>query len=190
MSLIAQQILLQAKSERDDVQRRISLGDDSPKLRDHLVRSTKAISKLEIEMEADRAKAAAGRKAVAAPRRHEERRSTDFKDNRAPLPDDLELCCADCSNSFTFTGKDQLFFQKKTWNAPVRCQPCRMGKKEKRSVELDGVMIECVKCSKNFFFSNDSARTFEEKNYVTPKWCGNCRTERRAEFSTVKKDAV
>ena len=184
MSLISQQTLLQAKSDRDDIQRRISLGDDNPKLREHLARSTKAISKLEMEMEADRAKAAAGRKAVAAPRRD------DYKDNRAPLPDDLELCCADCSNSFTFTGNDQLFFQKKTWNAPVRCQPCRMGKKEKRSVELDGVMIECVKCSKNFFFSNDSARTFEEKNYVTPKWCGNCRTERRAEFSTVKKDAV
>ncbi len=181
-------MLLQAKSDVSDVQRRIANGEDSQKLRDMLKGMTKRIAGYEKELAAaaaerkaaetkvaeDNAKKAAG----GGEARRAEKRPP--KKERAPLPDDLELPCCDCNNSFTFTGKDQLFFQKQGWPAPPRCFDCREAKK---SAKPKGITITCGQCSKGFFFSEAKARVFEEKKYPQPKWCVTCRADRKADYA-------
>jgi hypothetical protein len=198
MSFVTQQLLLQAKSDFSDIQRRMANGEDTPKIRDLFKGMAKRITGYEKEIadaqakskvaEESKAKKAAGESGSGYRRNQEERPP---KNERSPLPDDLELPCSDCTNSFTFTGKDQLYFQRNNWNAPLRCADCRLAKQEKKSAKPNGVTITCGKCSKGFFFSDAKARVFEEKNYPQPKWCTACRNERKATFAkSTKADDV
>lgn len=42
---------------------------------------------------------------------------------------DLEIACADCGVSFTFTSAEQEFFSSKGYTAPKRCKQCRQARK-------------------------------------------------------------
>jgi DNA replicative helicase MCM subunit Mcm2 (Cdc46/Mcm family) len=43
---------------------------------------------------------------------------------------DMILKCQDCGANFTFTEKDQKFFESKGFTPPKRCKPCRDKKKQ------------------------------------------------------------
>jgi CxxC-x17-CxxC domain-containing protein len=47
---------------------------------------------------------------------------------------DKSIVCADCGTAFTFSVKDQEFFQTKGFtNEPKRCPECRQSKKAERN---------------------------------------------------------
>jgi len=47
---------------------------------------------------------------------------------------DKTLTCSDCGTTFTFSAKDQEFFQQKGFtNEPKRCPECRQAKKAERN---------------------------------------------------------
>jgi CxxC-x17-CxxC domain-containing protein len=47
---------------------------------------------------------------------------------------DKSLQCADCGTTFTFSAKDQEFFQSKGFtNEPKRCPSCRQARKSDRN---------------------------------------------------------
>ncbi len=180
MSLINRQMLIQAKSDRDDCLHRLSVGEDSQKLRDLLAGATKRIAKLEKEIAQQEAKAEAERKAAqekAAEVKGKkaagggEYRKQKPKGDRPALPEDFDLPCADCGGSFPFTGKDQVFFQKQGWSQPSRCADCREAKK---SAKPTGTDLTCCDCESTFFFSDAKARIFEEKGWEQPKRCHDC----------------
>lgn len=185
MSLINRQMLLAAQDDRADALRRISVGEDTQKVRDLLAGSMKRIAKIERDIAQEEAKAVADRevaraKADATADRKAKKfaggGSRDYprdqpRRERAPLPEDIELPCADCGAGFSFTGKDQLFFTKQGWAQPARCADCREAKK---SAKPAGVTITCGDCSTEFFFTDAKARIFEEKSWATPKRCRDC----------------
>ncbi len=180
MSLINRQLLLQAQDERDDALRRISVGEDTQRVKDLLAGANKRIAKIQKDMAQDEAKADAERKASAAKREAAEAKKTaggagrndrPRKTERAPLPEDIELPCVDCGSAFPFTGKDQVFFTKQGWAQPARCADCREAKK---SAKPAGVELDCGDCKVKFFFSDAKARIFEEKGWVVPKRCRDC----------------
>jgi hypothetical protein len=45
---------------------------------------------------------------------------------------DKQLECVDCKQPFTFSAKDQAFFEEKQFVDPKRCAPCRQLKKRQR----------------------------------------------------------
>ena len=45
---------------------------------------------------------------------------------------DRHLICQDCGRPFTFSVKDQLFYEKNGWNPPKRCKSCRELRKTRR----------------------------------------------------------
>ncbi len=47
-------------------------------------------------------------------------------------PANRTLCCTDCGKNFTFSGKDQLYFERKGYCPPKRCKKCRELNKIKR----------------------------------------------------------
>lgn len=180
MSLITQQTLLQARSDRDDALHRLSVGDDTAHVRQLLNGATKRIAKLEKQLADENAAAAASAKqrADAAAKAADSKKSSRGGDGdraprgeRPPLPKDMELSCVDCSCPFTFTGKDQLFFTKNSWNAPSRCTDCRDAKK---SAKPSGMDLTCGDCENTFFFTDAKARVFEENGWEQPKRCSDC----------------
>lgn len=48
-------------------------------------------------------------------------------------PNDMELQCQDCGNSFVWTENDQQFYKEKGYTQPKRCKPCREKKKRERN---------------------------------------------------------
>jgi predicted RNA-binding Zn-ribbon protein involved in translation (DUF1610 family) len=42
---------------------------------------------------------------------------------------DKTIICKHCGKEFTFTAKDQVFYEEKGFSAPVRCKQCREDKK-------------------------------------------------------------
>ena len=180
MSLITQQTLLQARSDRDDALHRISVGDDTAHVRQLLNGATKRIAKLEKQLADETAAAASAAKQradVAAKAVDSKKASRGGGGDRAPrgerpaLPKDLELSCGDCSSPFTFSGRDQLFFTKNGWTQPVRCSDCRDAKK---SAKPTGTDLTCADCSNTFFFTDAKARVFEENGWEQPKRCSDC----------------
>ena len=184
MSLINRQMLIQAQSDRDDALHRLSVGEDSQKLRDLLAGATKRISKLEKEIAHEEAKALAEQKAAQEKAAAEKQNNSKGKKaaggggdrrgdkaERAPLPEDLELPCVDCGSAFPFTGKDQVFFQKQGWSQPSRCADCREAKKTAKPTGTD---LTCCDCENTFFFTDAKARVFEEKGWEQPKRCPSC----------------
>jgi len=184
MSLINRQQLMWAQDDRADALRRISVGEDTQKVRDLLAGSTKRIAKIEKEIAQQEAKAEADRQASQAKAEATAERNAKGKksaggagrDNRprqerAPLPEDLELPCVDCGSAFPFTGKDQVFFTKQGWSQPSRCVDCREAKK---TAKPTGVTVKCTDCSTEFFFTDAKARVFEGKGWAAPKRCRDC----------------
>ena len=49
---------------------------------------------------------------------------------------DLTLECADCSDTFAFTGAEQRFYAERGIRQPVRCQPCRAACRAERNANL------------------------------------------------------
>lgn len=46
---------------------------------------------------------------------------------------DEVIVCKDCGKEFTFTVRDQEFYEEKGFtNKPVRCKDCRIAKKQAR----------------------------------------------------------
>lgn len=196
MSLITQQTLLQAQSERDDVLRRISLGEDTKAIKNLLAGVTKRIAALQKQMEAELTKAtevkkvadakqvkkASSEEAKGGPRRFEAR--------GPPLPDDLEIPCSDCTNIFAFTGKDQIFFQKQGWEQPRRCSDCKAARQTafeaKKNAKPTGKTLVCEGCKCEIFFSDAKARVFQEKGWAEPKRCGGCKANRQAAYEAKK----
>ena len=189
MSLITQQTLLQARSDRDDCMHRLSVGEDTPRVKELLTRANNRIARLEKQLEAEiqdakQREAAAAAKSMASAEAKKKRRN-EAPDNdakpreRVPFPADMELSCCDCSCSFTFTGKDQFFFQKNNWKMPLRCNICRDAKK---NAKPEGKDIQCAGCDNTFFFSDAKARVFEEQGKVAPKWCSTCKADRAAKY--------
>lgn len=199
MSLITQQILLQAQSERDDVLRRISLGDDTKAVKNLLTGITKRIAGLQTQMETERSKAIELKKIAQAkqekaneetkggPRRFPPRGP---RTERPPLPEDLEIPCSDCTNVFTFTGKDQIFFQKQGWEQPCRCSDCKANRQAafeaKKKMKPTGKSIVCEGCKCEIFFSDAKAHLFQEKGWAEPKRCSQCKANRQAAYEAKK----
>lgn len=46
---------------------------------------------------------------------------------------DKELTCQDCGNTFTFTARDQEFYEKNGFKEPKRCKSCRDKRKQARN---------------------------------------------------------
>jgi len=180
MSLINRQMLLAAQDDRADALRRISVGEDTQKVKDLLAGANKRIAKIEKDIATQEAKALADREAAEAKRQATNakksaggagRNDRPPKKERDPLPEDIELPCADCGGAFSFTGKDQLFFTKQGWTQPSRCADCREAKK---SAKPTGTQLDCGDCKVKFFFSDAKSRIFEEKGWVAPKRCRDC----------------
>ena len=191
MSLITKQLLLEARSDRDDVLRRISVGEDTTTIKHLLAGMTKKIAKLEQQLIDETTKFQAERSAASAkaensrkPSGSNNRNSRDDRRpdrgdrvERAPLPEDMDMTCVDCTNAFSFTGKDQLFFTKNSWDAPSRCVDCREARK---NVKPSGKEINCSECKIDFFFSDAKSRIFEERAWAEPKRCKDCSTQQKS----------
>ena len=181
MSLITQQTLLQARSDRDDALHRMSVGEDTPRVKQLLASANKRIATLEKQMATENAAAKQRAADTAAKTAHDaakknnrnggQRNDRAPRGDRPPLPEDMELSCCDCSNPFTFSGKDQLFFTKNNYSAPVRCPDCR---ELKKNAKPSGTDLACSDCDNTFFFSDAKARVFEENAWETPKRCSDC----------------
>lgn len=199
MSLITQQTLLQAQSERDDVLRRISLGDDTKAVKNLLAGVTKRIAALQKQMEAERTQAAEAMK-IAEAKKEKQKPSEETKGGprtargprteRPPLPDDMEIPCGDCTNLFLFSGKDQVFFQKQGWEQPRRCSDCKAARQAafeaKKNAKPTGKTITCEGCKCEIFFSDAKARVFQEKGWAEPKRCSDCKANRQAAYEAKK----
>lgn len=186
MSLINRQMLLAAQDDRADALRRISVGEDTQKVRDLLAGATKRIAKLEKDIAQQEAKAVADRKlAEEKAEANKGKKSAGVerkpKQERPPLPEDVELPCTDCGSAFPFTGKDQVFFSKQGWAQPARCADCREAKK---SAKPTGVTITCGDCSVQFLFTDAKARVFEEKGWAAPKRCRDCKQAKQEKMAT------
>jgi hypothetical protein len=182
MSLINRQQLMWAESDRDDALHRLSVGEDSQKVKDLLASATKRIAKLKKEIaqqeadalaerKASEAKAEAAKKKAAGGAGRAKRSKGAPRTERPPLPEDQEFLCCDCNGAFLFTGKDQVFFQKQGYTPPTRCADCREAKK---SAKPTGTELTCGDCKVVFFFSDGKARVFEEKGWEQPKRCHDC----------------
>ena len=192
MSLINRQMLVQAKSDRDDCLRRLSIGEDTPRLRELLSGVTKRIAKLEKDIAQEEAKAIADRKAALENAKDKGKkaagggyeRNQKSKGDRPPLPEDQELPCVGCGSAFTFTGKDQVFFEKQGWSQPSRCSDCREAKKTAKPTGTD---LTCADCESTFFFSDAKASIFEEKGWEQPKRCNDCSVNHKSMVPLVIK---
>lgn len=168
-----------AQSDREDALHRLSVGEDTQKVRDLLANATKRITKLQKQLEAETAKQDAERKEAAAKAEEKGKkaaggggyRNQKPKSDRPALPEDVDLTCCDCASAFPFTGKDQVFFQKQGWEQPLRCADCREAKKTAKPTGTD---LTCCDCEGSFFFSDAKARVFEERGWEQPKRCHDC----------------
>lgn len=186
MSLATKQLILQAESDRDDALRRLSVGEDTPKVRQLLQEAKNKMARFQKQYDEELAQAKAKAKAktnVVQTEAKKERRSN--KEGRLPIPEDIELSCVDCASHFPFTGKDQMFYTKNNYAAPIRCATCRQIKKDAKP---DGKQIQCQGCKTDFFFSDAKAAIFEEKGWAPPKWCSTCKANRSQKVTAKDKD--
>ena len=183
MSLATRQLLLQAQSDHSDVLRRLATGEDSVALKNLLAGIGKRIEKFQKTLDAElaQAKAKAAPAPPSAPKQNSVEMPRHAKGPLPPLPTDVHLPCTDCTNTFVWSGKDQLFFQKQGWgHAPARCSECREEHKQKKSAKPAGATMTCCDCKAEFFFSEDKQRLFAQKGYDAPKRCGPCAKEQKS----------
>lgn len=92
---------------------------------------------------------------------------------------DKSIQCADCGNSFTFTAREQEFFQSKGYvNEPKRCPTCRQNRRSSRPGSSSGAPRQmypavCAQCGK------DTEVPFEPRN-GRPVYCSECYSRTRA----------
>ncbi len=181
MSLATKQRIVQAQSDHDDLLRRLSVGEDTPRVQQLLAQAKNTIARFQKQFEDEKASAKVSAKATETKK---ERRHDHRRDDSRGLPADMELACVDCASHFPFTGKDQLFYTKNHYPAPIRCTICREAKKNAKPPGKD---IECCGCNKKFFFSDAKASIFEEKGWPLPKWCPPCKASRSHKTSAGEK---
>jgi len=93
---------------------------------------------------------------------------------------DKSIQCADCGTTFTFTAKEQEFFQSKGYtNEPKRCPECRASRKERQgnggyrssgsgySARRQMFPATCAQCGK------DTQVPFEPRE-GRPVYCSDC----------------
>ena len=56
---------------------------------------------------------------------------------------DKKIICQDCDKSFIFSIKDQKFYERMGFSAPIRCKECR--KKRKKYIEFRDRMLDYFK---------------------------------------------
>jgi CxxC-x17-CxxC domain-containing protein len=86
---------------------------------------------------------------------------------------DKSLQCADCGATFTFSAKDQEFFQSKGFtNEPKRCQSCRQAKKAERNTgsNINTRQMYTTTCSE---CGQTTEVPFEPRG-DRPVYCGDC----------------
>jgi CxxC-x17-CxxC domain-containing protein len=93
---------------------------------------------------------------------------------------DKTIQCADCGSSFTFTAREQEFFQSKGYvNEPKRCPNCRQSRRSQRggggSSQGPRQMYPavCAQCGK------ETEVPFEPRN-GRPVYCSDCYSKSRA----------
>lgn len=92
---------------------------------------------------------------------------------------DRTLTCKDCGQSFTFTAREQEFFQQKGYtNEPGRCLPCRQNARSSRGGSSYGGgdrqmhTAVCASCGK------DAQVPFQPRG-DRPVYCSDCFTKVR-----------
>jgi CxxC-x17-CxxC domain-containing protein len=90
---------------------------------------------------------------------------------------DKSLTCADCGAKFTFSVRDQEFYQTKGFtNEPKRCPTCRQAKKSERDgsssygyrpTSRQMYPVKCAECGK------DTEVPFEPRG-DKPVYCSDC----------------
>ena len=95
---------------------------------------------------------------------------------------DKSICCSDCGTTFTFTAREQEFFQQKGYtNEPKRCPSCRQAKKAERGGGTGGYGAPrqmfpavCAACGKQ------TEVPFEPRN-DKPVYCSDCYRKNKPE---------
>ena len=89
---------------------------------------------------------------------------------------DKTIQCADCGSSFTFTAREQEFFQSKGYvNEPKRCPACRQSRRSQRggaSSPRQMYPAVCAQCGK------ETEVPFEPRN-GRPVYCSDCYSKSR-----------
>ena len=91
---------------------------------------------------------------------------------------DKTIQCADCGSSFTFTAREQEFFQSKGYvNEPKRCPTCRQSRRSQRgggggSGSRQMYPAVCAQCGK------ETEVPFEPRN-GRPVYCSDCYSKSR-----------
>ncbi|MBI4812243.1 zinc-ribbon domain containing protein [Candidatus Falkowbacteria bacterium] len=63
---------------------------------------------------------------------------------------DIQLTCRDCGKPFTFTERDQAFYQEKGWeNQPTRCRDCARAKRQNMQGPRQMYPAVCAVCGKD-----------------------------------------
>jgi hypothetical protein len=179
MSLINKQLLGQAEQERYTLMRTIAMGDNSQRNRDALNRCNNQIKKYQKLVNQDEA----AFKAKHPPQievQVEEVVNVPPKE-REPLPEDILLQCKDCGDDFNFSGKDQVFFTRKSFPPPVRCSVCR---EERENNKPKPITLSCRVCSQDFEFTVKQQFNFKRNNWPEPKTCPPCCEAKRSKAST------
>lgn len=93
---------------------------------------------------------------------------------------DKAIQCADCGQSFTFTAREQEFFQSKGYvNEPKRCPTCRQSRRTQRGGggasqgPRQMYPAVCAQCGK------ETEVPFEPRN-GRPVYCSDCYSKSRA----------
>ena len=118
---------------------------------------------------------------LASEEQREQNSSVSLSGDRSPMPD-LEITCAECATPFTFTEREQDYYQERNLTHPKRCKPCRdsrranFGGSRGPGGERERFEITCDQCGKtdSVPFKPSSGR---------PVLCGECFSASRAKES-------
>ncbi len=85
--------------------------------------------------------------------------------------------CIDCGCEFCITSRDEAFYERKGYQIPKRCKPCRYHHKfELESSTSD--WVNCIDCDKSFSLTGRQSKVYNEKGHRNAppwtKWCREC----------------
>lgn len=90
--------------------------------------------------------------------------------------EDRTLVCEDCGQEFVFSREEQEFYAARGFQAPKRCRPCRVKRKEQRGVsgfrEPRGYAAVCADCGQE-------TRVPFKPREDRPVYCRACYLRRR-----------
>jgi hypothetical protein len=93
---------------------------------------------------------------------------------------DQTLHCAACSQDFTWSVRDQEFWNQAGFlNRPTRCVPCRKNRREAHNLQA-GIQLRCKECADPFTVGPDEQEWLRARGMNTPKRCRPCRRLRRS----------